>query len=286
MEYNRCENLACGDDYYYVRNNYWNAVMGGTRDEIQKTGFRRFHTLRPGVFNEVFVPVNPSEGHGYSSEVLGGIQIYLKRDTMEYDCLLRACNRLAESGPADGKRRVGEFLIETIRARSVMPTGPLFKLFSNALLKKFHLRKVDVAGVIDTIPLLSFFRNEIVYDYLVDFLSVAHQLVLAQVASIFCSVRYRKAASGLLRIVKSERSYATLPALGGLRLNGQQDFFPDIIEACDGKRLTDEDVDGIAHVLMSIDNNQALEFARKNAEIDLSVRRLLAFRILSLNKAS
>jgi hypothetical protein len=259
LEYSQCDGLPEQDDYQYIRSHYWNTVMGGKRDEIQKNGFKRlpWDEGPGGVFHEVFVPVNPSHGRGYSCHGHPDVHIYDRRDTKEYDCLLLACKRLADTGPANRQRLACEFLIDQFRRAS---------------------------GVIYTNPLLAFFRNELAFDYLVAFLGVEHEVVLANVAYVFNSVRYRKSANSLLAIVKAKRSYATLPALGALRLNGHESFASEIIDACDGTRLREEDTDLVAEVLVAIAKEEAREFARRHSGSDVPVRRLLAFHILRLLK--
>jgi hypothetical protein len=261
--------------------------MGGRRDEIQKIGFKRlpWDGERGGPFHEVFVPVNPSQGRGYESDGHADVHIYRRRDTKEYDCLLLACRRLAEAGQPDRQKLACEFLIDQLRSPRVI-SNPLLAFLPNALTDRIRSRKLDVAGVIDTIPLLAFFRNELAFDYLVRFLGVKHDLVLEKVACVFNSVRYRKSASGLLAIVKADRSYATLPALGALRLNGHPSFAPEIIDACDGIRLTESDTEGVAQVLVEIAKGEASAFARRHAGSNLPVRRSLAAHILRLLKTS
>ena len=122
------------------------------------------------------------------------------------------------------------------------------------------------------------------FDYLVDFLSVEHEVVLSMAVYVFNSVRYRKSASALLSIVKAERSYATLPALGAIRLNGHPSFASEIIDACDGTRLREDDMDLVAEVLVTIAKEEAREFGRRHSGSDVSFRRLLAYHILRLLK--
>jgi hypothetical protein len=287
LESSQCDSLPEQNDYNYIRSHYWNTVMGGKRDEIQRNGFKRlpWDGGPGGVFHEVFVPVNPSHGRGYSSEGHADIHIYGRRDTKEYDCLLLACKRLADSGPADRQRLACEFLLDQFRRSSGLTyTNPLLAFLRNVLIDKIWSPKLDVAGVTDTIPLLAFFRNELAFDYLVAFLGVEHEVVLANVAYVFNSVRYRKSANFLLAIVKAERSYATLPALGALRLNGCPNFASEIIDACDGTRLREEDMDRVAEVLVAMAKEEAREFAGRYLGSDIPVRRLLAFHILRLLK--
>jgi hypothetical protein len=286
LAFSRCDNSPKQDDYKHLRSSFWNAVMSGKRDEIQENGFKRlpWDGQPGGAFQEVFVPVNPSQGRGYSSHGHPDVHIYDRRDTKEYDCLLLACKRLADTGPADRQRLACEFLIDKLRWPDVIYTNPLLAFFRNVMIDKIRSPKLDVAGVIDTIPLLAFFRNELSCDCLVDFLSVEHEVVLANVAYVFNSVRYRKSANSLLAIVKADRSYATLPALGALRLNGHPSFASEIIDACDGLRLRKDDADVVAEVLVSIAREEAKEFASRNSGNDVLVRRLVAFHILKLLK--
>ena len=139
-------------------------------------------------------------------------------------------------------------------------------------------------AVIDTVALLAFFRNELSYDYLVAILGVEHELVLAEAAAIFNSIRYRKSADSLLSIVKAPRSYATLPALGALRLNGLPAFASEIFAAFDGKRLMEDDADLVAEVLIQIAADATRRFAYSHSTSDSNMERLLSYHILRLFK--
>jgi hypothetical protein len=281
LEYSKCEGLYQQDAYEYLVSNFEVAVVGGSRDDIQKYGFERFKTGGPtgGPFNEVYVPVNPSQGRGYRSEGHVGINIYDGRDTQEYDCLLLACKNLSETGTAERKVAASRFLINQIQSAGRRSARPFLPFFRNVSVRRSGMPKLDVAGVVDTIALLAFFRNELSYDYLVALLGVEHELVLAKVSVVFNSVRYRKSADPLLAIVRSPRSYATLPALSALCLNGHPTFVSEIIGACDGERLMEDDANFVAEVLIRISEEAAKEFAYSHSASDATMERLLSFHI-------
>ena len=276
LEFNTCDEPPPTNDLKHLVSRYRQVVMGGRRSELQRNGFERapWADLTNTSFEPVFVPVNPTDGLGYESTSIAGTIVYERCNTPAYHCLLKTCARLASDSESDCHAAT-EFLVSQL-----MRAG-------EPAIRRWIQRTVgatsyglDVAGVVDTMTLLSLFCNHRAYDALVQFLSVDHPLVLHRASQIFSAVRYRKAAEPLLRVLSRPANYATERALAALRLNGEPRFVETIIEVCDGVRVMEGNMDLAAAVVLSLDRERASTFARTHSNAPDPSKRTLAYEIL------
>jgi tetratricopeptide (TPR) repeat protein len=266
------------DDLKHLKTAFYKTVMEGPRSPLQRFGYEPVPWRTPGgsVMQPVFVPVNPSHGKGYSSTVVGEFIVYQYRDTPEYRRLLGSCYRLSSASPATREAAVS-FLLSQLSKAGARPGwwGALFGRRSD----------LDVAGVVDTLTLLSFLPTKESCRAMLYFLKVERDVVSHHVACIFNRIRYRAAGHDLLRLAIGPESYAMLPSLASLRLNGEAEFFDAILGAWQSKVLPLRTLDTVALVLLDLNAERAEEWAHQHVNDQAEPKHRLAFEILNALQA-
>jgi hypothetical protein len=132
----------------------------------------------------------------------------------------------------------------------------------------------------DTMGLLSVIPSAESCATLANFLESDNEILLSHVACVFNGIRYRGVADGLLELATQQLTYATLPALSALQLNGEPHFFDDVVEACQRTAIPPSKVGLAATVLLALDARRAEAWARQHASKDVPAENRLAYEIL------
>ena len=250
----------------YVKEHFFEAVMAGERDELQRNGFAKveqeqnpFSELltKMGGLNTSWVCFKPSGSRGYSSTVYDDVEIYTGNTSKGYNALANACKELARKGEDRQQENIIQFMVEAIRAG-----------------------KLDVAAVIDSVSLLAGFRRESAYKGLVLLLNCGHTLVEKAVTDVFERVVYPDACLHLMHLLERRPSYSTLGAMRALGPNGNTESAKMILKLYDDGYFPATEVGTIAQVLLhsapALSRQIVHEYLRSGS-ID---RRQLAYKIL------
>jgi hypothetical protein len=247
----------------YIKENYWTAVMGDERTPVQVNGFEkpkpedqpRMHI--PGGLHTTWAVFKPSHPRGYRTTGYSDVEIYEGRETKSYKSLLVACNELSRHGSIEEQQEISSFLID-----------------------KVNPSVIDVAGVVDTIPLLSFFRNNQSYACLLHLINSGQQLIDKHACDVFTSVRYQKSAGPLLQNVKRARSYSSTSALAALAMNGNEETAKELVSLFEAGHFHSTEVETIAHVLVGISIVSAETIMRDYSISNSVEERRLSYELL------
>ena len=135
---------------------------------------------------------------------------------------------------------------------------------------------VSVGGILDTVPLLAYFRNDAAYRCLTKLLTHKNLLVRRRVVDVFASIRYTDAARNLIHILKNREFDKTnsdvllsspnnshLQIYLALAVNGNNEVYKQMLKLIKTGHIPKMEWRWAAYVLLWSDPDTAFQYAKK-----------------------